>query len=31
MRGLCQKCFSTNMETFIQDGIPVCAACRKAG
>lgn len=27
MRGLCQKCHSSNVEITIQDGIPVCTVC----
>jgi len=29
MKGLCQKCQSSNVETTLQDGIPVCAKCSK--
>jgi hypothetical protein len=29
MKGLCQKCHSSNVEIIIQDGIPVCIACSK--
>jgi len=26
MKGLCQKCQSSNVETTLQDGIPVCVS-----
>ena len=29
MKGLCQKCHSSNVEVTIQDGIPVCITCGK--
>jgi len=29
MKGLCQKCHSSNVEITIQEGIPVCDACAK--
>ena len=29
MKGLCQKCHSSNIEVTVQEGIPVCAACSK--
>lgn len=29
MRGLCQKCHSSNVEITVQNGIPVCTACAK--
>ena len=29
MKGLCQKCHSSNEEITIQDGIPVCGSCGK--
>jgi len=29
MKGLCQKCHSSNVEITVQDGIPVCAVCTK--
>ena len=29
MKGLCQKCHSSNVEVTIQEGIPVCTECSK--
>ena len=29
MKGLCQKCHSSNVEISVQDGIPVCVICAK--
>jgi ribosomal protein L37AE/L43A len=29
MKGLCQKCHSSNVEIVIQDGIPICEDCSK--
>ena len=29
MKGLCQKCHSSNIEITIQEGIPVCEVCLK--
>jgi len=29
MKGLCQKCHSSNVEVTVQEGIPVCSACSK--
>ena len=29
MKGLCQKCHSSNVEVTVQEGIPVCAVCSK--
>ncbi len=29
MKGLCQKCHSSNVEVSLQDGIPVCTECTK--
>lgn len=29
MKGLCQKCHTSNVDVIIQDGIPVCAVCTK--
>ena len=29
MKGLCQKCHSSNVEVAIQEGIPVCDVCTK--
>ena len=29
MKGLCQKCHSSNVEITIQEGIPVCEVCSK--
>jgi hypothetical protein len=28
MKGLCHVCNSSNVETTLQNGIPVCAACK---
>jgi len=29
MKGLCQKCHSSNVEITIHEGIPVCTVCSK--
>ena len=29
MKGLCQKCHSSNVEVTLQEGIPICANCSK--
>ena len=29
MKGLCQKCHSSNVEVTLQEGIPICAVCYK--
>ena len=29
MKGLCQKCHSSNVEITIQEGIPICEQCSK--
>jgi hypothetical protein len=29
MKGLCQKCHSSNVEITVQEGIPVCEVCSK--
>ena len=29
MKGLCQKCHSSNVEITIQEGIPTCEQCSK--
>ena len=29
MKGLCQKCHSSNVEITLQEGIPVCDVCTK--
>ena len=29
MKGLCQKCHSSNVEIIVQEGIPVCTVCTK--
>ena len=29
MKGLCQKCHSSNEEITVVDGIPVCQVCAK--
>ena len=29
MKGLCQKCHSSNVEITIQDGTPICEVCSK--
>lgn len=29
MKGLCQKCHSSNVEITIQDGTPICTVCAK--
>jgi hypothetical protein len=29
MKGLCQKCHSSNVEITLEDGSPVCAKCAK--
>jgi hypothetical protein len=29
MKGLCQKCHSSNVDVTIQEGIPVCDVCTK--
>lgn len=27
MKGLCQKCHSSNVEVMVMDGLPVCSSC----
>jgi len=29
MKGLCQKCHSSNVDVTIEEGIPVCDNCAK--
>jgi len=29
MKGLCQKCHSSNVEVTVHEGIPVCEVCSK--
>jgi len=29
MKGLCQKCHSSNVEITLKDGSPVCEKCEK--
>jgi hypothetical protein len=29
MKGLCQKCHSSNVDITIEEGIPVCEVCSK--
>lgn len=29
MKGLCQKCHSSNVEVAVEEGIPVCENCAK--
>ncbi len=29
MKGLCQKCHSSNVEIAVTEGIPVCETCSK--
>tara|TARA_B110000240_G_scaffold186698_1_gene223629 strand:+ start:304 stop:693 length:390 start_codon:yes stop_codon:yes gene_type:complete len=29
MKGLCQKCHSSNIEITLEDGMPVCVKCAK--
>ena len=29
MKGLCQKCHSSNVEISVVEGIPVCEVCAK--
>jgi hypothetical protein len=29
MKGLCQKCHSSNVDVTVQEGIPVCDVCSK--
>jgi hypothetical protein len=29
MKGLCQKCHSSNVDVTVQEGIPVCGVCSK--
>ena len=29
MKGLCQKCHSSNVEVTVEEGIPVCSVCVK--
>jgi hypothetical protein len=29
MKGLCQKCHSSNTEITLEDGMPVCVKCAK--
>jgi hypothetical protein len=29
MKGLCQKCHSSNVDITLEDGSPVCAICVK--
>ena len=29
MKGLCQKCHSSNVEIAIHEGMPVCVMCAK--
>jgi ribosomal protein L37AE/L43A len=29
MKGLCQKCHSSNVEITLENGSPVCAKCAK--
>ncbi len=32
MKGLCQKCHSSNVDVAIQEGVTVCVVCsKKAG
>lgn len=28
-KGLCHKCFDSNVETTVQNGEPVCRRCKK--
>jgi len=30
MKGLCQKCHTSNIDVMIQEGIPVCDVCIKS-
>jgi len=29
MKGLCQKCHTSNVDVTVQDGVPVCQVCTK--
>jgi len=29
MKGLCQKCHTSNVDVKVQEGIPVCEVCTK--